>query len=142
MYCTNCGKEMEDGVKFCTNCGTPLQEAVRESPADEDTTDQVIRNYEKIAAEVETKRAEYERLMSEAVETDKIKLEIVKVHEEIENMLRNVQVRRAGQETCTPADHTAQEVQGRQNTIKFCPKCGSQIAGNAKFCSNCGKQMF
>ena len=24
MYCTNCGKELEDGLKFCTECGTPV----------------------------------------------------------------------------------------------------------------------
>lgn len=24
MYCTNCGAQNEDGVRFCTNCGAPL----------------------------------------------------------------------------------------------------------------------
>lgn len=23
MYCKNCGKQLEDGVKFCSDCGTP-----------------------------------------------------------------------------------------------------------------------
>ena len=25
MYCSKCGKEMEDGATFCSGCGTPLQ---------------------------------------------------------------------------------------------------------------------
>ena len=27
MYCTNCGKEINDGMKFCTECGAPVQSA-------------------------------------------------------------------------------------------------------------------
>lgn len=142
MFCTNCGKEMEDGVKFCTNCGTPLQSGVQESAKDEDTADQIMENYKKLETEVEAKRAEYNRLMSEVVETDKIKLEIVKVHEEIETMLKNAQVRRSVQEPRTPNAHMEQKVTEPQDAIKFCPKCGSRIEGNAKFCSNCGNQLF
>lgn len=26
MYCTKCGNELEDSVKFCSNCGTPVEE--------------------------------------------------------------------------------------------------------------------
>lgn len=26
MFCTNCGKEIKDGVKFCPNCGTPVSD--------------------------------------------------------------------------------------------------------------------
>lgn len=24
MYCTNCGNELEEDMKFCTKCGTPV----------------------------------------------------------------------------------------------------------------------
>ena len=142
MFCTNCGKEMEDGVKFCTNCGTLLQSGVQESAKDEDTADQVMENYKKLEAEVEAKRAEYNRLISEAAETDKIKLEIVKVHEEIEFMLKNAQVRRSVQESRTSNSHMSQEATETQNAKKFCPKCGEQLEENARFCSNCGNQLF
>ena len=142
MFCTNCGKEMEDGVKFCTNCGTPLQSAVRELAKDEETADQVIENYKKRETEVEAKRAEYNRLMSEAVETDKIKLEIVKVHEDIEIMLKNARVRRSVQEPHTSNEYMVQEVTETQNIMKFCPKCGAQLEEIARFCSNCGNQLF
>lgn len=27
MYCTNCGKQMPDGVNFCNACGAPLQKS-------------------------------------------------------------------------------------------------------------------
>ncbi len=27
MFCTNCGSELRDGVKFCTVCGTPVKKA-------------------------------------------------------------------------------------------------------------------
>lgn len=27
MFCTNCGSELSDGLKFCIYCGTPLYEA-------------------------------------------------------------------------------------------------------------------
>lgn len=27
MYCTHCGKEMEDGMKYCPNCGSPNQKS-------------------------------------------------------------------------------------------------------------------
>jgi hypothetical protein len=26
MFCSNCGKEVEDGMRFCTSCGTPVGE--------------------------------------------------------------------------------------------------------------------
>lgn len=142
MFCTNCGKEMEDGVRFCTNCGSPLQSAVQESAKGEDLVDQVMENYKKLEAEVKVKRAEYNRLISEAAETDKIKLEIVKVHEEIEFMLKNAQVRRSVQELCTLNSHMLQEATETQNAKKFCPKCGVRLEENARFCSNCGNQMF
>ena len=142
MFCTNCGKEMEDGVKFCTNCGTLLQSGVQESAKDEDTADQVMENYKKLEAEVEAKRAEYNRLVSEAAETDKIKLEIVKVHEEIEIMLKNARVRRSVQESRTSNSHMSQEATETQNAKKFCPKCGVRLEENARFCSNCGNQLF
>lgn len=142
MLCTNCGKEMEDGVKFCTNCGTPLQSGVQESAKDEDTADQIMENYKKLETEVEAKRAEYNRLMSEVVETDKIKLEIVKVHEEIETMLKKARVRRSVQEPRTSNEHMVQEVTETQNIMKFCPKCGARLEENARFCSSCGNQLF
>ena len=142
MFCTNCGKEMEDGVKFCTNCGTPLQSGVQESAKDEDTADQIMENYKKLETEVEAKRAEYNRLMSEVVETDKIKLEIVKVHEEIETMLKKARVRRSVQEPRTSNEHMVQEVTETQNIMKFCPKCGARLEENARFCSSCGNQLF
>ena len=25
QYCSNCGSELGDGVKFCQNCGKPIQ---------------------------------------------------------------------------------------------------------------------
>lgn len=31
MFCPNCGKSLEDGVKFCPNCGNPAPQA---APAD------------------------------------------------------------------------------------------------------------
>lgn len=30
MFCTNCGSEQRDGVKFCTNCGASLEELQQE----------------------------------------------------------------------------------------------------------------
>ena len=27
MFCTKCGKEVKDGLKFCTNCGAPLSQS-------------------------------------------------------------------------------------------------------------------
>ncbi len=35
MYCTNCGKQIEDGSSFCTGCGTPVaqQNTNSEAPA-------------------------------------------------------------------------------------------------------------
>ena len=24
MFCTKCGKQVNDGLKFCTNCGAPM----------------------------------------------------------------------------------------------------------------------
>lgn len=31
-YCTNCGNQINDGVKFCTSCGTPIAAPVAEQP--------------------------------------------------------------------------------------------------------------
>lgn len=33
MFCTNCGAQMPDGMKFCTNCGQPLRAADSEATA-------------------------------------------------------------------------------------------------------------
>lgn len=35
MYCTNCGKEIEDHVKFCPECGCSMDGSVR--PTDEES---------------------------------------------------------------------------------------------------------
>lgn len=33
MFCTNCGSEQRDGVKFCTNCGAPLEGFSSQEPS-------------------------------------------------------------------------------------------------------------
>lgn len=33
MYCTNCGKQIEDGSRFCTGCGTPVAQQNTNSEA-------------------------------------------------------------------------------------------------------------
>ena len=39
MYCTNCGANNNEGVKFCSNCGTPLAPAAPvATPADDEAT--------------------------------------------------------------------------------------------------------
>ncbi len=35
MWCKNCGKENEDGVKFCVNCGAPVEVDENVSPISE-----------------------------------------------------------------------------------------------------------
>ncbi len=32
MFCTNCGKQLEDGDRFCGNCGTPVENPTEISP--------------------------------------------------------------------------------------------------------------
>ncbi|WP_455671625.1 zinc-ribbon domain-containing protein [Phocaeicola sp.] len=32
-FCTNCGNQIPDGIKFCTLCGTAMKEAVPAQPA-------------------------------------------------------------------------------------------------------------
>ena len=47
MFCTNCGKEIQEGAAFCTNCGKPVPAAHKESTgagankADEPNSDKV-----------------------------------------------------------------------------------------------------
>lgn len=31
-FCTNCGKQVADGVKFCTSCGTPMASYIPPAP--------------------------------------------------------------------------------------------------------------
>lgn len=31
-FCTNCGKQVADGVKFCTSCGTPMASYIPPTP--------------------------------------------------------------------------------------------------------------
>ncbi|MCR4938452.1 MAG: carboxypeptidase regulatory-like domain-containing protein [Lachnospiraceae bacterium] len=33
MFCTNCGKQLDDKMRFCTACGTPVDESIPEEPA-------------------------------------------------------------------------------------------------------------
>ena len=33
MYCPNCGRQVDDGVKFCSNCGAALGSAAAAAPA-------------------------------------------------------------------------------------------------------------
>ena len=33
MYCTRCGKEVREGVKFCTRCGAEVKQPLRPTPA-------------------------------------------------------------------------------------------------------------
>ena len=33
MFCTNCGKQLGDKMRFCTACGTPVDESIPEEPA-------------------------------------------------------------------------------------------------------------
>ncbi|MEG1304366.1 MAG: zinc ribbon domain-containing protein, partial [Oscillospiraceae bacterium] len=28
IFCTNCGKQIEEGMRFCTDCGTPVNEKI------------------------------------------------------------------------------------------------------------------
>ena len=37
MFCTNCGKNIEDTAKFCTGCGTPVGAVAPAAPAVEYT---------------------------------------------------------------------------------------------------------
>lgn len=33
VFCTNCGNQVPNGIKFCTSCGTPLKEVAPAQPA-------------------------------------------------------------------------------------------------------------
>ena len=34
-FCTNCGKEVPEGIKFCSNCGAPVGDAIVDEGADQ-----------------------------------------------------------------------------------------------------------
>lgn len=36
MYCSKCGKEINEDSKFCKSCGNPIEDEPREAPPIED----------------------------------------------------------------------------------------------------------
>ncbi|MDR1594939.1 MAG: zinc-ribbon domain-containing protein [Prevotellaceae bacterium] len=47
MFCTNCGKQIEDGSKFCSHCGTTLTEQTNVAqPANAETNTQNQENFQ------------------------------------------------------------------------------------------------
>ena len=143
MFCMNCGKEIKEGLKFCTNCGAPVESVIQEPVVEEvDDTEALIAQYESLLADVEAKKNEYEQLRRASEEADKIKLDIITVHEEIENKLKNARVVRAAANSYMQNTAPVQEARNTQNQPKFCPYCGSRITGNARFCGSCGKQIM
>ena len=142
MFCMNCGKELREGAKFCTGCGTPVNGALQNPVTEERDEMEILKEqYEGLAADVETKKAEYELLKKEVQEADKVKLELAILHEEIEDLLKNARFSIPVEKVVEPPKNLKPAAESSTVQKKFCPKCGARV-DNARFCGKCGNKMF
>ena len=142
MFCMNCGKELKDGAKFCMSCGTPVGGAMQNPVAEEpDETELLKEQYESLMMDVEAKRAECARSKNEAAEIDKVRLDLINIHEEIESMLKNAKANDLTEEVVTPQVNLESKAENAGTQKRFCPKCGARV-DNARFCGKCGNKMF
>ena len=143
MFCMNCGRELKDGEKFCMNCGTPIEDSTQNPVVETEKPDEkelLKEKYECLATEVETKRTEYEQIRNEA-EVEKVREDLVNIHKEIENMLKNAKVNNPAEQVVTQRMNSEPKMENVNIQRKFCPKCGARV-DNAKFCGKCGNKLF
>ena len=42
MFCSKCGKQIRDGLKYCTNCGTPIEQGESHKNSDTGNSDRIL----------------------------------------------------------------------------------------------------
>lgn len=142
MFCMNCGKEMEEGSKFCTECGAPVTDDLQEAVTERlDTREELKEQYEALVTEVEKKRVEYESLKNETLEAEKVKLDLVILHEDMEEILKNARVSSPVERVVLSPGGSVHQSENGNVQKKFCPKCGTRI-GQGRFCGKCGYKLF
>lgn len=66
MYCTSCGKEIQDGIKFCPYCGTQVGEAADVVPVESMTSERSILGEEKVNSETVAKLKRAKEIIDDA----------------------------------------------------------------------------
>ncbi|MBN1682606.1 zinc-ribbon domain-containing protein [Candidatus Bathyarchaeota archaeon] len=111
VYCSNCGKELNDDANFCTNCGTRTPKGIKEGVTIPWTETEIKQDLDKAL-----KKA------SKAID------EGVKV------------ARETLKEVASELDKEIKSVKEKRRPIN-CAVCGEENPRSAKYCTKCGNLL-
>lgn len=121
MFCEYCGNKLRPNAKFCSVCGTVVIEKV----ITEDTGE--------IDEDIEFLKMQYEFLLNQKKEKEKLEEDIVQLKKEIMELFVNAK------KEFLENDNFLNE-ESKMDEIQYCPKCGFYVGGE-RFCAKCGYEV-
>jgi len=116
IYCSNCGKQLEDDVNFCPKCGVRTEKGVKEGVAAPWLSDPHWRQ------ELDTTLQKASKSLDEGLKVarDSLREAAKRVDEEFQT--------------------TKKDVRERTGPV-YCKACGQENTRYARFCTKCGKEL-
>lgn len=115
VYCSNCGKELNDDANFCNNCGTRTHKGVKEGVT-------IPWNETEIKQDLDVALQKASKAIDEGVK--KAKETLKEVAEELDKEIKSAKER----------------VKEKKQPI-YCAVCGEENPRSAKYCTKCGKLL-
>jgi len=115
VYCSNCGKELNDDANFCTSCGTRTPKGIKEGVS-------IPWAETEIKQDLDNALQKASKAIDEGVKTARESLK--EVAAEIDKELKSAK----------------EKVKERKQPV-FCAVCGQENTRLAKYCTKCGNAL-
>jgi len=115
VFCSNCGKELNDDANFCTNCGTRTPKGVNEGVSIPWVETEIKRDLDNALQKAS-------KALDEGVRVARESLKEVAV--EIDKELKS-----------------AKEKVRERSQPAYCAVCGQENTRSAKYCTKCGNKL-
>lgn len=115
VFCSSCGKQLEDDANFCPTCGTRTEKGLKDGVTIPWTETQVKQDVDRALREASRALDDGVRIARSALQD---------VAQRVDNEVR-----------------TARERQRQREQAMYCRQCGHQNQPGARFCSGCGQKL-